>query len=81
MTIDDIYPTREDLEERIKINLEKDNLTLEQIKEDTFNLVQDIEKTILRCQLQLRIYKDLDNLCDQKILEKQKSLIVLPERV
>lgn len=60
-------PTIKDLDERIDLNLTKDKLSLEQIKKDTENLIHDFEWTVIRCTVQIGIYKDLLKRIDERI--------------
>lgn len=63
-------PTEKDLDERINLNLKKDKLTLEQIKEDTENLIHNFQWTIIRCTCQIGIYNDLLKRIEEKIKER-----------
>ncbi len=64
---DSITPSLNDLEERIRLNREKDGLTLEQIAQDTRNLIKEFEWTAARSNVQVRIYKDLLELVEAKM--------------
>ena len=66
--IDEILPSKKDLDYRIQVNLDK-GLSLDYIKKDTKNLLHGVELLELKCKVQKKIYRDLIDRIDEKIKE------------
>lgn len=66
-------PTIKDLDERIDLNLEKDGLTLEEIKKDTNSLIVGLIDQVNLFMFQMKIYKALKDRINDRIKERDSK--------
>lgn len=72
-------PSIKDLDERIDLNLEKDGLSLEEIRQDTNRSIKALMDQCNLFMLQIKIYKALIERVSQRINERDADKAITKE--